>query len=61
MAHGKKAGPLDRARERQVGWSTKAKPSVKAALKAEAERLGKSEAEYWEWLATGLGLIKNGE
>lgn len=58
MANDKKAGPLDRARERQVGWSTKAKPSVKAALKAEAERLGMSEAEYWEWLATGLNLIK---
>jgi len=58
MANGKKGGHLDRARERQVRWSTNAKPSVKAALKAEAEKMGKSEAEYWEWLAVGLNLIK---
>jgi len=58
MPPGKKGGHLDPNRERQVRWSTNAKPSVKAALKAEAERLSMSESEYWEWLTTGLNLIK---
>jgi len=61
MPSGKKGGHLDPNRERLVRWSTNAKPAVKAALKAEAKRLGLSEPEYWEWLAVGLNLIKSGE